>query len=86
MISKCFGDMVFPTITMHAIMKFGMYAYLKFLNEIIASAINDDSSVMACTKNFGSPNGIPKAPTIQIDTRTETRHFLGFLNLVSNQM
>lgn len=47
MISKCFGDMVFPVITMQAIMKFGMYAYLKFFNEMIVNTINDDSNAMA---------------------------------------
>ncbi len=75
MISKCFGEAVFPIITMPAIMKFGMYAYLKFFNESIASVINDDSNAMAWMKNFGSPSGMPKAPTMHIDTRTETRYF-----------
>jgi len=73
MISKCLGDMVLPAMTVHAIMKFGMYAYLKFFNEITVSAINDDSSAMAGIRNFGSPIGIPKAPTIQTDARIATR-------------
>ncbi len=84
MISKCFGDTVFPTITRIAIMKFGMYAYLKFFNDTIASAINDDSSAMAWMKNFGSPSGIPKAPTMDIDIRTETRYFLTSFILISS--
>jgi len=74
MISKCFGEVVLPTMTIPAIMKFGMYAYRKFLNETIASAINDDSSMIAGIRNFGSPSGMPKAPTIQVDTRTATRY------------
>ena len=86
MISKCFGDAVFPIITTPAIIKFGMYAYLKFLNDSTASTINDDSNAMAWMKNFGSPNGMPKAPTMQIDTRTETRYFWILLILVSNHM
>lgn len=75
MISKCFGDTVLPMITMMAIMKFGMYAYLKFLNEIAVNAINDNSNMMASVKNFGAPRGIPKAPTMQIAARVETRYF-----------
>jgi len=74
MISKCFGDVVLPAMTTPAIMKFGMYAYLKFLNETIVSAINDDSKMIAGIRNFGSPSGMPKAPTIQIDARTATRY------------
>ena len=75
MISKCLGDIVLPMITMMAIMKFGMYAYLKFLNEIAVNMINDNSNVMASVKNFGAPKGIPKAPTMQMATRVETRYF-----------
>ena len=52
-----------------------MYAYLKFFSDIIASTINADSSAMAGMKNLGSPNGIPKAPTMQMDTRTVTKYF-----------
>jgi hypothetical protein len=74
MISKCFGEVVLPTMTIPAIMKFGMYAYRKFLNETIASAINDDSSMIAGIRNFGSPSGMPKAPTIQVDMRIATRY------------
>jgi len=75
MISKCFGDTVLPMITIMAIIKFGMYAYLKFLNEITVNAINDISNMIASVKNFGAPKGIPKAPTMQIATRVETRYF-----------
>ena len=75
MISKCFGDTVLPMITIIAIIKFGMYAYLKFLNEITVNAINDNSNMIASVKNFGAPKGIPKAPTMQIATRVETRYF-----------
>ena len=75
MISKCLGDIVLPMITMIAIMKFGMYAYLKFLNEIAVNMINDNSNVMASVKNLGAPKGIPKAPTMQMATRVETRYF-----------
>jgi len=75
MISKCFGDTVLPMITITAIIKFGMYAYLKFLNEITVNAINDNSNMIASVKNFGAPKGIPKAPTMQIATRVETRYF-----------
>ena len=83
MISKCFGDVVLPAMTIPAIMKFGMYAYLKFFNEITVSAINDDSSAMAGIRNFGSPNGMPKAPTIQTDARTATRYLLVLFILIS---
>ena len=75
MISKCFGDIVLPMMTMMAIIKFGMYAYLKFLNEITVNMINDNSNMIASKKNFGEPSGIPKAPTTQIAARIETRYF-----------
>ena len=75
MISKCFGDTVFPMMTIMAIIKFGMYAYLKFLNEITVNAINDSSNMVASAKNFGAPRGIPKAPTMQIAARVETKYF-----------
>ena len=75
MISKCFGDTVLPMMTMMAITKFGTYAYLKFLNEITVNAINDNSNMMASAKNFGEPRGIPKAPTIHIAIKMETRYF-----------
>ncbi len=53
-------------------MKLGMYAYLKFFQDTIANIANADSREMAWMKNLGSPNGIPKAPTMQIDIRTAT--------------
>jgi hypothetical protein len=75
MISICLGDTVFPIITMMAIIKFGMYAYLIFFAEITARAIKENSRENASTRNFGSPNGIPNAPVIQTAVRTRTTHF-----------
>jgi len=66
---------VLPTITVVAMMKFGMYAYLKFFVVIMASIANENSRANAWTRNLGSPNGIPNAPVMQTATRTETTHF-----------
>ncbi len=75
MISICFGETVLPTITIVAIMKFGMYAYRKFFAEIMARATNENSSENAWMRNLGSPNGIPNAPVIQTAARTTTTLF-----------
>jgi hypothetical protein len=75
MISICLGDTVFPTITMLAIMKFGMHVYLKFFAEITARTIKENSRENASTRNLGSPNGIPNAPVMLIDVRTRTTTF-----------
>lgn len=75
MISMCFGENVLPAITIPPIMKLGMYEYLKFFADTIASAINENSKENAWSKNFGSPKGMPNAPTIHIATRTKTTVF-----------
>ena len=75
MISICLGEIVLPTITSIAMMKFGMYAYLKFFAETMASATNENSRANASTKNLGSPNGIPNAPVMQTAARTKTTPF-----------
>ena len=75
MISRCFGEKVLPAITNPAITKLGMYAYLKFFADMIASVTNENSKENAGSKNFGSPKGIPNAPTIHIATSNKTTDF-----------
>lgn len=71
----CFGDTVLPIITIPAMTKFGMYAYLNFLALRNANAIKDASSEKDCIMNFGSPIGIPNAPTTDIAPNTMTSDF-----------
>ena len=55
MISRCFGDAVFPMITIIAIIMFGISTYRNLQNDNAVKATNADSSAMAFVRNFGFP-------------------------------
>ena len=75
MISVCFGDIVFPEMTRHAIMMFGMRAYLIFFTDKIVRATNDISNVIPSAINLGSPSGMPSTPVTLIAIKTAITFF-----------
>ena len=80
MISVCFGDMVFPEMTRHAIMMFGMSAYLILFTDKTVRATNDSSNAMPSAINLGSPSGMPSTPTTLIAIKTAITFFCKVTN------
>ena len=65
----CLGEAVFPIMTIIEIIMLGIITSLNFHKEIAARITKTDSSIIALTKNCGSPIGIPIMPTILIETK-----------------
>ena len=69
MISRCFGEVVFPRITIIAIAIFGISVYLNLQNDNTAKTINAISRNMAFATNLGFPILMPITPITLIETK-----------------
>ena len=69
MISRCFGDAVFPMITIIVIIMFGINTYRNLQNDNAVKATNADSSAMAFVRNFGFPIWMPVIPITLIENK-----------------
>lgn len=78
--SMCCGEIVFPVITIQEMIIHGTRVYLGLIWERIVKITKTDSRIIALTKNFGSPIGIPIMPTthIEISVKKTTGTFNSF--------